>query len=266
MCSLRPIVGSATLTIARSATVMKNETARTANARQLRISFTPRLAPLTSAVVPETSWLVMSAPSCPRWACDRVQRYRSGESRKLTARRRTGRACPRVGRDGQCGGTYRGRHGYRAGGVRPYWPSQHAGDLRRCVPRDPVPAGRGPDLGCPALLRGEPPGRGFVLRRSGGAHPAMASARARPVLPGDQGVAQRPWLGRPHTRATWYEPLQEQSDIDLAVWWALSRPGVFLDSVGDVDLLPRVLDAASRFTAAPDEEAMSALAERTAAE
>jgi hypothetical protein len=41
---------------------------------------------------------------------------------------------------------------------------------------------------------------------------------------------------------------------------------VFLDSVGDVDLLPRVLDAASRFTAAPDEEAMSALAERTAAE
>jgi len=33
-----------------------------------------------------------------------------------------------------------------------------------------------------------------------------------------------------------------------------------------VDLLPKVLDAASRFTAAPDEEAMSALAERTAAE
>jgi len=28
MCSLRPMVGNATLTIARSATVMKNETAR----------------------------------------------------------------------------------------------------------------------------------------------------------------------------------------------------------------------------------------------
>jgi hypothetical protein len=51
------------------------------------------------------------------------------------------------------------------------------------------------------------------------------------------------------------------------VWWALSRPGVFLDSVGDVDLLPMVLDAASRFTGAPpDDAAMSALAERTAAE
>ncbi|HEY2076663.1 MAG TPA: aldo/keto reductase [Streptosporangiaceae bacterium] len=79
-------------------------------------------------------------------------------------------------------------------------------------------------------------------------------------------IALRPWAGRPHTRATWYEPLEQQDDIDLAVWWALSRPGVFLNSVGDTDLLPRVLDAASRFTGAPDDAAMSALAERTAAE
>jgi hypothetical protein len=79
-------------------------------------------------------------------------------------------------------------------------------------------------------------------------------------------IALRPWAGRPHTRATWYEPLEKQDDIDLAVAWALSRPGVFLCSVGDVDLLPRVLDAASRYTGAPDDAAMSALAERTAAE
>ena len=57
-------------------------------------------------------------------------------------------------------------------------------------------------------------------------------------------IARRPWLGWPRTRATWYEPLTEQDDIDLAVWWALSRPGVFLDSAGDVGLLPTVLDAA----------------------
>jgi hypothetical protein len=50
------------------------------------------------------------------------------------------------------------------------------------------------------------------------------------------------------------------------VWWAMSRPGVFLDSVGDVDLLPKVLDAASRFTGAPNDAAMSALADRTAAD
>jgi hypothetical protein len=79
-------------------------------------------------------------------------------------------------------------------------------------------------------------------------------------------IALRPWLGRPHTRATWYEPLEKQDDIDLAVWWALSRPGVFLNSVGDVGLLPRVLDAASRYADAPDDAAMSALAQRSAAE
>jgi aryl-alcohol dehydrogenase-like predicted oxidoreductase len=79
-------------------------------------------------------------------------------------------------------------------------------------------------------------------------------------------IALRPWAGRPHTRATWYEPLEKQGDIDLAVWWALSRPGVFLDSVGDVGLLPMVLDAASRFPGAPDDATMIALAERTAAE
>jgi aryl-alcohol dehydrogenase-like predicted oxidoreductase len=76
-------------------------------------------------------------------------------------------------------------------------------------------------------------------------------------------IALRPWMGRPHTRATWYEPLERQEDIDLAVWWALSRPELFLNSVGDVGLLPRVLDAASRFHQAPDHAAMQALAERS---
>jgi predicted aldo/keto reductase-like oxidoreductase len=79
-------------------------------------------------------------------------------------------------------------------------------------------------------------------------------------------IAVRHWLGRPRTRSTWYEPLEQQDDIDLAVSWVLSRPGVFLCSAGDVDLLPKVLDAASRFTGAPDDTAMRALAERTEAE
>ncbi|MEV5708977.1 hypothetical protein [Actinoallomurus sp. NPDC052274] len=79
-------------------------------------------------------------------------------------------------------------------------------------------------------------------------------------------IALRPWMGRPHTRSTWYEPLERQDDIDLAVWWALGRPGVFVNSVGDVDLLPRVLDAAARFGEAPDDAAMDALVERAQAE
>ena len=69
-------------------------------------------------------------------------------------------------------------------------------------------------------------------------------------------IARRPWWGREHTRATWYEPFEEQGDIDAAVHWVLARPGIFLATVGDIRLLPKVLDAASRFTSAPDEETM----------
>jgi aryl-alcohol dehydrogenase-like predicted oxidoreductase len=81
-------------------------------------------------------------------------------------------------------------------------------------------------------------------------------------------IAARPWRGREHTRSTWYEPLERQEDVDLAVAWALARPGIFLNSVGDVELLPRVLDAAERFFATPERRApengdMSALVERS---
>jgi len=69
-------------------------------------------------------------------------------------------------------------------------------------------------------------------------------------------IARRPWWGRERTRATWYQPLEDQRDIDLAVHWVLSRPGIFLNTVGDIALLPKVLDAASRFTSAPDAAAM----------
>ncbi len=81
-------------------------------------------------------------------------------------------------------------------------------------------------------------------------------------------IAYRPWMGRPHTQSTWYEPLTEQHDIDLAVHWALKRPGIFLNTAGDLTLLPKVLDAASRFQAdaAPTDEQMRALVERLGAE
>src|SRR3954462_1835349 len=61
-------------------------------------------------------------------------------------------------------------------------------------------------------------------------------------------LARRRWDGREHTAATWYEPLRGQDDIDLAVHWVLGRPEVFLLTTGDVELLPRLLDAAGRFT------------------
>jgi len=74
-----------------------------------------------------------------------------------------------------------------------------------------------------------------------------------------QSIARGPWGDKPQTRATWYEPLESQADIDRAVQWVLSRPGIFLNTVGDIHLLPKVLDAASRFRAAPSEEEMKEL-------
>jgi aryl-alcohol dehydrogenase-like predicted oxidoreductase len=76
----------------------------------------------------------------------------------------------------------------------------------------------------------------------------LATCRERNVaVQTIKSIACQPWMGRPRTRATWYEPLEDQTDIDTAVWWVLENPQVFLNTVGDIDLLPRVLDAASRF-------------------
>jgi hypothetical protein len=68
-----------------------------------------------------------------------------------------------------------------------------------------------------------------------------------------------------HTAATWYEPLREQADIDLAVHWVLGRPEAFLLTTGDVEILPRLLDAAERFQRRPSEEEMAELAVRAEA-
>ncbi len=59
-------------------------------------------------------------------------------------------------------------------------------------------------------------------------------------------ITRGPWGDKPRTSATWYEPYTEQQDIDTAVHWVLRRPGIFLNTVGDIHILPRVLDAASR--------------------
>jgi aryl-alcohol dehydrogenase-like predicted oxidoreductase len=75
-------------------------------------------------------------------------------------------------------------------------------------------------------------------------------------------IARGAWNGA-RTAATWYEPLTEQADIDRAVHWVLGRPGVFLNTVGDIHLLPKVLDAATRYGARPSDDEMQRDLERT---
>jgi aryl-alcohol dehydrogenase-like predicted oxidoreductase len=76
-------------------------------------------------------------------------------------------------------------------------------------------------------------------------------------------VARGPWAaGVERSHATWYQPLENEDDIHTAVKWVLARPRIFLNSVGDVDLLPAVLRAAAAATEAPADAAMARLGER----
>jgi aryl-alcohol dehydrogenase-like predicted oxidoreductase len=79
-------------------------------------------------------------------------------------------------------------------------------------------------------------------------------------------ITRRPYPTEQRTAATWYEPLTEQADIDRAVHWVLGREGIFLNTVGDIHLLPKVLDAASRFEVKPSDEAMQAMVSSEAME
>ncbi len=74
-------------------------------------------------------------------------------------------------------------------------------------------------------------------------------------------LTRGPWGDKPRTRSTWYEPFTDQNEIDTAIHWVLNRPGIFLDTVGDIHLLPLVLDAASRFVARPQAELDATIAQ-----
>lgn len=95
----------------------------------------------------------------------------------------------------------------------------------------------------------------------------LADFEALTATCGERGVAvqtikaitRAPWGDREQTAATWYEPLRDQAAIDTAVAWVLGRDGVFLNTVGDIHILPLVLDAAERFVGRPSEEDMRAL-------
>ena len=71
-------------------------------------------------------------------------------------------------------------------------------------------------------------------------------------------IARRRWTGSERPHPTWYEPLAHQPDIDAAVHWVLAHERVFLNTAGDMTLLPRILDAAARFAAAADDHVAAA--------
>ena len=69
-------------------------------------------------------------------------------------------------------------------------------------------------------------------------------------------LARRPWGKKERIRSTWYEPFEDQNDIDRAVNWVLKKEGIFLNTSSDIHILPKILDAASRFESGPPEKEM----------
>ena len=73
-------------------------------------------------------------------------------------------------------------------------------------------------------------------------------------------IARRPWKDQPKTYNTYfYEPLETQDAIDQAVHWAMGLPDSFVITAGDMQLLPKILDAAERFKKRPSNEKMDAI-------
>jgi len=73
-------------------------------------------------------------------------------------------------------------------------------------------------------------------------------------------IARRPWGSRPKTYNTYfYEPLETQDAIDKLVHWSLGFGDGFLITAGDMQLLPKMLDAANRFEKRPADTEMKAI-------
>jgi aryl-alcohol dehydrogenase-like predicted oxidoreductase len=71
-------------------------------------------------------------------------------------------------------------------------------------------------------------------------------------------LARRRWVeGAEPTHSTWYEPLTDPAEVEVAIHWALSRPGIFVNSASDVGLLEHILAAANSFSEKPRAEEMN---------
>jgi len=67
-------------------------------------------------------------------------------------------------------------------------------------------------------------------------------------------VTRAPWGERPHTATTWYEPFNQQEEIQWAVNFALSYEVTGLCTAGDTRILPLMLNACENFTQLNDSE------------
>jgi len=64
---------------------------------------------------------------------------------------------------------------------------------------------------------------------------------------GIKAIAKRPWEAIMHMYSTWYEPFDEQTDIDKSLWFSLSQDITTVTLPADLRLWSPVIGAAERF-------------------
>ena len=76
-------------------------------------------------------------------------------------------------------------------------------------------------------------------------------------------IARGPWAaGMKKSYSTWYQPLEDEESIKKSVHWVLSYKDIFLNSVGDVNILPAVLNAAEKLEKRPNNKDMNYISEK----
>ena len=75
-------------------------------------------------------------------------------------------------------------------------------------------------------------------------------------------IARGFWGKKQRTHGTWYEPLTDRDMINKFVQWVLAWPDLFVITVGDIQELPKVLEAVATFQTPPRDEEMAMLAEK----
>jgi aryl-alcohol dehydrogenase-like predicted oxidoreductase len=76
-------------------------------------------------------------------------------------------------------------------------------------------------------------------------------------------VARGAWAaGTKKTHTTWYQPIEDKYSISQAVRWVLARPEIFLNSTGDLKILPIILEAASNLRHCPSNEEMNLMSKK----
>jgi hypothetical protein len=69
-------------------------------------------------------------------------------------------------------------------------------------------------------------------------------------------IARGLWGDTHREQITWYRPLSDDNAVEKAVHWVLGKDGVYLNSVGDMQLLPKVLASAAGYEAPPSDDEM----------